>query len=73
MKKLISVVVLLGLIISFSACGNKTVTMQQVYDAHQVKSMLDSHENVYIRHMGDGELFVENYINKQYLCRLLCT
>ena len=68
MKKIISLIFLLCLILSFSACGNKeiTVTMQEIYDASNLEALLENHESVYIRYTESGEIYEELYLSKEY-------
>lgn len=62
MKKIISLILLLAAIMPLSACGGESITMQDVYDAHQLETVLANNENVHIRVLGEGQLYIENYI-----------
>ncbi|MEE1200513.1 MAG: hypothetical protein U0L09_07660 [Christensenellales bacterium] len=60
MKKILLLVLILGLMTTSSALGSEAITMQDVYDAHQLETLLASHENVLVRQIlrgkeGEGE------------------
>ena len=67
MKRICSFVLLLGLIVSLCACGNTSITMQEIYDANQTEALLKNHQSVYVRDQMDGEIWSETYLTKEYL------
>ena len=66
MKKICSLVLLLGLIASLFACGKTEITMQEIYDANQTDAMLKNHESISVREVMDGEIWRERYLTKAY-------
>ena len=67
MKKIISVILLLALFASLSACGKVEITMQEINDANQTEALLKNHQSVFIRDEMDGEVFSELYLTKEYV------
>lgn len=66
MKKIFSVIPLMGLIVVLSACGKETITMQEIYDASHLNAQLENHESVYVQCTMDGERYEEQYLSKEY-------
>ncbi|MBR5509475.1 MAG: hypothetical protein IKV59_05430, partial [Lachnospiraceae bacterium] len=67
MKKIISFILLLCMVLTFTACGNAEITMQEIYDANQTEELLKTHQNIYFRGEMDGELWLETYLTKDYI------
>ena len=71
MKKIVTVILLLCVVLTFAACAVKKntppeITMQEIYDACRVEAMLQNHQSVSIREEMDGELFNEKYLTNEY-------
>ena len=71
MKKIVTVILLLCVALTFAACADKKntppeITMQEIYDACRVEAMLQNHQSVSIREEMDGELFNEKYLTNEY-------
>lgn len=66
MKKIFSFILMLILILSISACSKEQITMQEIYDASFLNTILSSHKNVNIKHTLNGELYAENYYSEDY-------
>lgn len=66
MKKIISFIFLMGLILSLCSCGNKEITMQEIYDASHLNAMLENHESIYVQYMSDGKIYEEDYLSQDY-------
>ena len=67
MKKLVTLILMLCMILSLSACGKVEITMQEIYDANQTKALLINHDSVYVRNESDGEYFDEKYLTQDYI------
>ena len=67
MKKIVTLILMLCMILSLSACGKVEITMQEIYDANQTKALLKNHESVYVRNESDGEYFDEKYLTQDYI------
>lgn len=67
MKKIVTLILMLCMILSLSACGKAEITMQEIYDANQTKALLKNHESVYVRNETDGEYFDEKYLTQDYI------
>ena len=67
MKKIITLILMLCMILSLSACGKVEITMQEIYDANQTKALLKNHDSVYVRNETDGEYFDEKYLTQDYI------
>ena len=67
MKKIISFMLVLCMVLVFTACGKVEITMQDVYDAVQTEALLKNHQSVYIRDALDGEIWNERYLTKDYV------
>ena len=67
MKKIVTLILMLCMILSLSACGKGEITMQEIYDANQTKALLKNHESVYVRNESDGEYFDEKYLTQDYI------
>ena len=71
MKKIVTVILLLCVVLTFAACADKKntppeITMQEIYDACRVEAMLQNHQSVSIREEMDGKLFNEKYLTDEY-------
>ena len=67
MKKIVSLILLMCMVLSLAACGKVEITMQEIYDAGQTEALLKNHESVYMRDEMDGTLFRERYQTKEYV------
>jgi hypothetical protein len=67
MKKIITLILLLCMILSLSACGKVEITIQEINDANQTDVLLKNHQSVYIRDEMDGENLGEVYLSKDYV------
>ena len=67
MKKIVTLILVLCMILSLSACGKVEITMQEIYDANQTKALLKNHDSVYVRNESDGEYFDEKYLTQDYI------
>ena len=67
MKKIISLILLMCMVLSISACGKVEITMQEIYDAVQTEAMLKNHQSVHIKDELDGELINERYLTSDYV------
>lgn len=66
MKKIVSFVLLMCMVVTLAACGKVDITMQEIYDAAKVEALLKNHAGVHIRNEIDGELWRETYLTKDY-------
>ena len=66
MKKIFAAILSSALVLSLAACGSKSITMQEVYDAYQLDTILETHENVHIKHQLDDELSTDMYLTKEF-------
>lgn len=72
MKKIVTFVLLLCMVLSFGACGNNEsptpeITLQEVYDAGKtLYALLGDHESVYYQVISNGTLVEEKYLSRQY-------
>ena len=66
MKKIFSAILSSALVLSLAACGSKTITMQEIYDACQLDTMLENHENVRIQHTIDDTPYTDMYLTKEF-------
>ena len=66
MKKIVSFMLLVCMVMTIAACSNAEITMQEIYDASKVEVMLKNHESVHIRNEMDGELWREICLTKDY-------
>ena len=67
MKKIVTLILMLCMILSLYACGKVEITMQEIYDANQTKALLKNHDSVYVRNESDGEYFDEKYLTQDYI------
>ena len=67
MKKIITLILALCMILTLAACGKVEITMQEIYDTNQTEALLKNHESLYIRNEMDGELWRETYLTKDYV------
>ena len=66
MKKIVTLILLLCMALTLSACDKAEITMQEIYDASQTEAMLRNHESVNIRSVMDGEVWSETCLTKNY-------
>ena len=71
MKKIIAFFLLLCMIVTITACNDKEnagseITLQEIYDASKVASLLENHESVYIVRTENGKVSSEEYYSKEY-------
>ena len=67
MKKLIVLVLAAALMFCMAACSEKTVAMQDVFNANQMDSLLKNHKSVNIQHTMDGEPYANTYLSHDYV------
>lgn len=65
MKKVLAYILLMGIILTFAACGKVEITAQEIYDAGKIEAMLQNHQSIFIRDEIDGECFNEKYLTKE--------
>ena len=65
MKKIVTLILMLCMVLSLSACGKVEITMQEIYNAGQTEAMLESHQSVSIQNEMDGEVFDKTYLTKE--------
>lgn len=51
MKKFVTLIFMLYIILSLSACGKVEITMQEIYNAGQTEVMFESHQSISIQNM----------------------
>ena len=66
MKRIITLIFLLCMVLTLVSCGKVEITMQEIYDASQTNALLKNHESVYIQTEMDGENLGETYLTKDY-------
>ena len=66
MKRIITLILLLCMVLTLAACGKVEITMREIYDACQTEALLKNHQSVYIRDELDGTVFGEKYLTKEY-------
>ena len=66
MKRFFSLILLLCVGLTLSACGKVEITMQEIYDASQTEALLKNHESVSIQDELDGGIWSEKYLTKEY-------
>lgn len=76
MKKFVTFVLLLNMILSFAACadnGSTTsedatpqITAQNLYDASNVPALLEKYDSVFVQCTANGEVYQEDYYSKEY-------
>lgn len=66
MKKIISFILLLCMVLTLTACGKVEITTQEIYDAGQVEGMLQNHQSVSICNEMDGMVISEEYLTNEY-------
>ena len=67
MKKIVTFILLMCIILMFAACGKAEITAQEIYDAGRIEAMLQNHQSIYIQNEMDGELFDEKYLTKEFV------
>ena len=55
------------MILSLSACSKVEITMQEIYDANQIETLLKNHKSIYIQEVIYGEVWGEIYLTKDYV------
>ena len=65
MKKIVAVVLLFVLVFSLSACGEKEITMQEIYEASVFDTVLSKHTSVHIVNTASDGVY-QDYITKDY-------
>ena len=66
MKRFFSLILLLCVGLTLSACGKVEITMQEIYDASQTEALLKNHESVSIQDELDAGIWSEKYLTKEY-------
>ena len=66
MKRFLSLILLLCVGLTLSACGKVEITMQEIYDASQTEALLKNHESVSIQDELDAGIWSEKYLTKEY-------
>lgn len=71
MKKIITFILSLCIVLTFAACtdsGKSTleITMQDIYDANQIETLLAKHQSIFIQEEMDDKIFREGYLTKKY-------
>ena len=72
MKKILSLVLVLCMVLSLTACGNGKITAKEVYNAGKsLAALRGNHENVLIQITSNGTLVREEYMDDQYFYSFL--
>ena len=71
MKKIVTFILLLCMILTVTACNNKedaspNITMQEIRDSSKVSAMLANHDSVHIVRTENGKVSTEEYHSKEY-------
>ena len=71
MKKIVTFILLIGLVMSFTACTDKEntppeITLQELYDSSNVPALLEKYDSVLVRRTENGEVYQEEYYSKEY-------
>lgn len=71
MKKIITFALLLCVTLTFAACANKEsstpeITIQSLYDATNVPSLLEKYDSVHIQKSENSKIYEEEYLSKEY-------
>lgn len=71
MKKIITFALLLCVTLTFAACANKEsstpeITIQSLYDATNVPSLLEKYDSVHIQRSENSKIYEEEYLSKEY-------
>ena len=66
MKKLLALLLVLVLMVSFAACGNQKLTMRKLIDANQTQTLLESYESISTQFTIDGEMNVAYYLTDTF-------
>ena len=71
MKKIVTFILLIGLVMSFTACTDKEntlseITTQSLYDSSNVPALLEKYDSVLVRRTENGEVYQEEYYSKEY-------
>lgn len=68
MKKIVTLIPLLILALSFSACSNtnKEITAQTLYDSGDIPSLLEKYDSVYVQRTENEEVYQEEYYSQEY-------
>jgi hypothetical protein len=71
MKKIVTFILLIGLVMPFTACTDKEntppeITVQSLYDASNVPALLEKYDSVLVRRTENGEVYQEEYYSKEY-------
>ena len=66
MKRIVTLILLLCMILTLAACGKVKIAMQEIYDANQTEDMLQNHQSISIQDAMDGKVWAEKYLTKEY-------
>lgn len=71
MKKIVTFILLIGFVMSFTACADKEntppeITAQSLYDASNVPALLEKYDSVLVQRTENGEVYQEEYYSKEY-------
>jgi hypothetical protein len=66
MKKIVTLILMLCIVLSLASCGKVEITSQEIFDAGEREAMLKNHQSVYVQESMDGEVFDERYLTKDY-------
>ena len=66
MKKLFALLLVLVFMVSLVACGSQKLTMRKLIDANQSKTLLETHDSIYVQNKMDGEVYTEYYLTDTY-------
>ena len=66
MKKFVTFILLMCMVLSLAACGKVEITMQEIFDANRIEALLNNHQSILIRCEMDGMFFYEKYLTKEY-------
>lgn len=66
MKKFFALLLVLMLLVSFSACDSQELTMRKLIDANQPKTLLETYDSIFIRGTMAGESIGDYYLTETY-------
>ena len=66
MKKIIVLLATLVMVVSFTACNNEKLSMNELVEANQTDTLLETYDSVSVQVKANGEMYTEYYLTEEF-------
>ena len=66
MKKIITLLTILVMLVSLAACNSEKLTMKELVEANQTETLLEAYDSVSVQTKANGEMYIEYYLTEEF-------